>query len=121
MPKEKHTNCKLVANIKSRRIAKCSEIHQNIHCPKFNVKNIRVYVVRWFKRYFVNMWFQKTLSRLDFLLKVSVSKTLTETPALLITAVDLLIIAFVSIAKCEICTLSRKMTSFRQSENVIIL
>jgi len=39
MLKEKQTNYRLVAN-KEDRIAKCSEMQQNVHCPKFNVKNI---------------------------------------------------------------------------------
>jgi len=31
----------LIANIEGRIIAKCSDIHQNVHCPKFNIKKSR--------------------------------------------------------------------------------
>jgi len=41
MLKEKQTNIVVNSKKKGRIIAKCSEIHQNVLCPKFNVKKVR--------------------------------------------------------------------------------
>jgi len=76
MPKQKQKNCRLIANKEGRRIAKCSEIYQKFYCPKFNVKKIRdILQICGFKSLVSRLGLGtfKSRSRLDFLLKVSVS------------------------------------------------